>query len=292
MRVAAALLLGLLLAGVVQARDDDRESYLRDIVIGPGESVDDAVCVFCSVVVRGTVRSDVVVIGGGVEVEGVIEDDVVILGGGLRLAPGARIGENVIAYGGPVERGEGSRIEGTVVVKPYFHLPGQRQVFLEGLLALGGLNLLLVLLLSMLLRRRVSRLADTLMQRPGRVLVTGVLAMAVLAVVLYFADEGTGWLETAGWVASGLLLILFLPGYVGLTIALGRLVVRRGGPLGGLIPGVLATTLLLIAPIVGFGMLLLLVTLAVGITGISGLGALSAWLHQKTGTTGTTDKHG
>jgi len=260
---------------------EDRESYLFDIVVGPGETVDDAVCIFCSVVVRGTVRSDVVVIGGGVEVEGVVEDDVVIVGGGLRLRPGGRVGEDVVAYGGPVERGERARIEGTVLVKPYFHLPGQRQVFLEGLLALGALNLLLVLLLSMLLRRRVSRLADTLMQRPGRVLVAGAAAMAVLAGFFFLAGDDSGWVETAGWVASALLLILFLPGFVGLTVALGRLAVRRGGPLGALVPGVIATTLLLIIPVVGFGTLLVLVVLAVGMGSVSGLGAASSWLRRR-----------
>jgi hypothetical protein len=282
MRIAALLvLLALLLAPTAQARDEDRESYLWDIVIAPGKSVDDAVCVFCSVIVRGTVRSDVVVVGGGVEVEGVVEDDVVIFGGGLRLGPGARIGEDVVAWGGPVETAEGSRLEGEVLVKPYFHLPGQRQVFLEGLLALGTLNLLLVLLLSMLLRRRVSRLADTLMQRPLVVLVTGIAVLAALGAVFFLIGDDNGWAATLGWAASVLLVILFLPGFVGLTIALGRLVVRRGGPLGALVPGVIATTLLLIIPIVGFGSLLVLVVLAAGIAGVSGLGALAAWRQRR-----------
>jgi hypothetical protein len=105
--------------------------------------------------------------------------------------------------------------------------------------------------------------------------------LAVLAGLFFLVEDDNGWAATLGWAASVLLVILFLPGFVGLTIALGRLAVRRGGPLGGLVPGVVATTLLLIIPLVGFGSLLVLVVLAVGIAGVSGLGAFAAWRQRR-----------
>ncbi len=275
MKPALALLVLLLLLPFLAARaeeNEDRVQYLRTIVIEANESVEDAVCVFCSIIVRGTVQGDEVVVGGGATVESLVAGDVVILGGGLQLKPDARVVGDAVVYGGSVDLGGHAHIEGEVQTQPYFHLPGQRQLFWRGLLALAGVNLGLALLGWLLLWRRAEKLAAALRQRPWWSLLAGIAALAMF-VALYNLSEFAGSYEDAVDLAvTGLLVVAFLPGYAGLTVAVGRWMAESRPLPAALLMGVVRTTVLLAFPLLGFVNLVLLAAWALGATALARFG--------------------
>ena len=71
------LALLVLAAGVPARAAKDVVHFGSSIDVGPGESIHDAVCFFCSVNVKGTVRGDMVVFFGDVRIDGHAEHDVV-----------------------------------------------------------------------------------------------------------------------------------------------------------------------------------------------------------------------
>ncbi len=266
MKITLALLVLLLLLPGLAARaeeNEDRVQYLRTIVIEANESVEDAVCVFCSIIVRGTVQGDVVVVGGGATVESVVAGDVVILGGGLQLAPGARVAGDVVVYGGPVEEGAPGRVAGEIDSNRYFHLPGQRQVFLPGAAVVLALNWVLALLGFLLLRPRgVEAQAATLRRRYLTGPLLGAAVAAVLfagAVVAFSLDK-----DLVGWILWSALGLLVIAGYPGMALSLGRLLARDQGTIAALFAGGLLATGLLLIPVAGVLMFAILVSLAAG----------------------------
>ena len=207
--VCVALLGVLVLTG--GARADDRIRYFRDIVIEKGEEVSDAICVGCAVRVKGQAH-DVVALWGGVVIDSELSSDVVTLGGGIRLLPGAKVDGDVVAVGGTVVLEPGASVTGEVEAYPYYHFPGQRQVFWRGAAGLAGLNLLVVLLAYLLVRRRrVENMVRTLRARPWATPVVG-----AVFVVLMFGLYRLPWLSprlynTWGSVYAMTTILLAIP---------------------------------------------------------------------------------
>jgi len=86
------------------------------IDVGPGESIHDAVCFFCSVNVKGTVHGDTVVFFGDVRIDGRAEDDVVNFFGSVKAADDTVIGHDLVNFFGGVELGKNVTVGEDAVV--------------------------------------------------------------------------------------------------------------------------------------------------------------------------------
>ncbi len=109
----SAKLLGLcllsasLLGAAAPARaNQDQVQFLHNINVGPGESVHDAVCIFCGVHVEGEVDGDLVVIFGNVRLHGQAHHDVVAIFGSVTAAGDSSIGGDLVSVFGSVHLGD------------------------------------------------------------------------------------------------------------------------------------------------------------------------------------------
>jgi hypothetical protein len=262
-----------LLAGGPAAPAEDRIHVVRAVVVEPGQTTGgDLIGFFCNVRIRGTAAQDVIVIGGSVDVEGTARDDVIVIGGAIYARRGSTLENDAIAIGGPVARDEGATIRGESVARPYSHLPGQREVFVRGGVALAALCVFVALFGYALVRaRRSQRIAAALRFRPVASLLWG-LGILALAVVLLNASEKWEFTEEAGppLVLLGVAVVC-APGYVGLCWWGGGLSGRTGG-FARVLLGALACALLLLLPLAGFLVMWLILALAAGAVALSRFG--------------------
>ncbi len=245
-----------------------RTQYFRNMVIAPGETVEDAVCVMCSVRVQGRVSSDVVVIWAAADIEANLEGDVVVVGGGVHVAPNVTIQGDIVAFGGPLELGPGARVTGETQVFSNYHFPGQRRVYLRGATFLVmALTLLAGLLALLFPKRRLENIAATLPARPWLSAAIGIALLAVAIAALSFAED-YDWEEIAASLVLLLLTLIILPGSLGIALHLGR---RMGitHPVREVMAGAFLAALTMLIPIVGLALCLLFVCLACGITAVS-----------------------
>jgi len=267
-----AFLMLVVLARTSVAVAQERISYGRDLVVPAGETLDEVVCFFCMVRVEGAVKGDVVAIGAGIEVRGRAEE-VVALGGSVRLLPGATVDGDAVATGGRVERDPQATLHGNAEAQPWFHLPGQRQVFLRGAAGLILGNLLLGFLAFVLARpRRVRRVAHAVSEHPWRTLGVGT-GVGLLVLGLYWLGTTLGaWIPYYLLALATLACIPYAVGYAGISVWLGKRI-ASGVPsaLAGFL-GALATSLALLVPLGGLVAFLLLAALAFGAAARSLLG--------------------
>jgi cytoskeletal protein CcmA (bactofilin family) len=103
-RVALALLiLALTPASAVAQGADDSSTGDRVVITGPvtidrGETADDVVVIDGDVSVAGRVRGDLIVVSGNLRISGTVDGDVAAIAERATLAPGARVGGDLI-YG-------------------------------------------------------------------------------------------------------------------------------------------------------------------------------------------------
>ena len=232
----AAVVLTLVLApaiGPAPAQDlpetsgttpDDRLGFLRTVTVESGETVRDAVCVFCPVVVRGTVERDAVAVWGGVDVEGKVGADAVAVGGALRVSGDARVEGDPVAIGGPVEVAPGGTLVEEETALGWLHCPGQRQLFALGVAVFVVGHLLIALVASLLLgERRVAHLTAVWLWSPGRTLLRGLLVFsAVVAAISLAGAAGEGAGTLAGIVGGTALMGAFTLGLPAVALVLGR----------------------------------------------------------------------
>jgi hypothetical protein len=258
---------------------DERQQYVRDIVIQSGETTGDLICYFCSIRVRGTVKGDAIVIGGGIEIDGQVSGDAVAAGGGIRLGPGAKVGGDAVAAGGRLERGPQASVGGEAESEWWFYVPGQRQLFLTSSLLFVLVNLGLVLIVALVLRRRrVAVLADTIAEHPVWTLLAGAGVLLVATVLLVFSvklgDAGE-ILDTGVAIALAVTMAAGCPGF---AFWLGRRLPRVGGSLRAALAGALLLTLLQLVPIAGVFVFVAVILLAPGCAVLSGFGSGANWL--------------
>ena len=234
---------------------EDRLGFLRTLTIDGDETARDAVCVFCPVVVRGTVQRDAVAVWGGVDVEGQVGVDAVALGGALRVARGARVGGDPVALGGPVEADPGGILAEEPSALPWLLLPGQREVFAIGALVFVGAHLLLALAGAVLLgERRVAHLAALWRWSPGRALLVGCGAFTlVVALISLGGTLGEGSAAVAGILGALFLAGAFAVGMPGVATVLAHRVRSGLGWRGAVVGGTLAIAVLSLVPVAGLG---------------------------------------
>ncbi len=270
---------------------EERIRHARNIVIETGETVGDALCFFCSIEVRGHVRSDAVAIGGSIGVAGTVDGDVVCSGGAVRLGPAAKVGGEVVAVGGPLVRSAGASVAGGVESSPWIHLPGQREIFWRGTLSNLAVMLAALVIFYLLARpRRLEAMAALARKRFLLVPLSGALGLAIAAglfVLLNVLMRRALWFSLAGEFLVALLLVLiFGLGATALSYGFGRRLARDAPPLAATLAGAGVVFLSTLVPIAGFVAFTLFGLVALGCAVGSGLGASRNWLAMKTSSRG------
>jgi hypothetical protein len=105
----------------------------KDIHVLPGETIDKIFSLGGNVVIEGKVRDDVMVIGGSITISGEALQSVVGVGSRIIVKSTARIGEDLAALGGTLEKEPGCTVGGDTI---YFQ--GRElgdQLFKDGLLS-------------------------------------------------------------------------------------------------------------------------------------------------------------
>lgn len=107
-----ALLAVLLVFAPARARAEEGDVVHigHSIHVPADASVEDAVCIFCSVHVEGKVTGDVVAIFGDVDLRGDAQHDVVNIFGSFRAAKGASVEDDVVSIFGVIRLGDGVAI--------------------------------------------------------------------------------------------------------------------------------------------------------------------------------------
>jgi hypothetical protein len=284
-----------------------------DIYVGADEDLREAVCIGCSIRVDGKVREAVaiggsievngeverqaVAIGGSIEVNGTVGREVVSIAGGLdiagevgdnavsilgriELAPGARIGRDVVSVLGEVDGLDQATVAGSVQQAGGVNPELLKSILLAAIalvliLAVAVWPLLTFILISVLGPRRVSVLHETVTQRAGMCLLLGFgtwIASIFLPMVLF-------WLPPADFVIGAAFLAVAAVGYTGVSYWLGRVFVRsRSMRATGVLGAILATIIQLI-PIIGWFIVTpVFAFLALGSAILSGFGTSVDWM--------------
>ncbi len=309
-----ALLTALLLPGLAHA---ERVMVGDDIFIGPNESLDQAVCIGCSIHVEGTVgeavaiggtitvrngtilseavaiggsididgeaNGDVVAVLGSVDLDGTVNGDVVSVLGGIRMHDGATINGDAVGALSGVERGAGTTVTGDTVetgnLRP---------------LAISGVVIFLVLFLvcglalwplvsfvsfAVMGQQRAETLAATVAQRAGMCFLIGFgvwIASIVLSIFVPFVFFWLPGLHTAYTIAF---LVVAAVGYTGVSLWVGRSLVKGGTGMGATILGAILITLIQLIPVIGWFIAWpIFAFMALGAAVLSGFGTSVDWL--------------
>ena len=243
-----------------EAASEDRLSFLRTVTVDTGETVRDAVCILCPVVVRGTVERDAVAVWGGVDVEGRVGADAVAVGGALRVSDGGRVEVDPVAIGGPVEVAPGGVLLEGATALPWLHFPGQRQLFVLGVTVFVAGHLLIALAASVLLgERRIAHLTAIWLWSPGRTLLRGLLVFSAVVTVISLAGaagERAG--SVAGLLGGTALIGAFALGLPAVALVLGRRLRPGLGWKAATLLGALVVAIASLIPLVGLAVSLLL----------------------------------
>jgi hypothetical protein len=115
----------------------------RDLVVNDGESLDDIACFLCSTHINGAAQGDLLVFAGNTYLNGPVQGDVVDLGGHVTLTSKARVGGDLIVFGGRLQQDPASTIgRKRLLIGPIVFLP---MVLITGVVIAGLILLLRVL---------------------------------------------------------------------------------------------------------------------------------------------------
>ena len=294
----------------------ERFMVAEDIHIGPDETVDEVVCIACSVRVEGAVGDlvviagnaviegradgdaavlagsldasgpidgDVVVVAGDAKLGAAVDGDAVAVAGSLSLSPGVAINGDAAAVFGGIRGADRAAIAGDVVE---FADESSAKLAVSGLLiglclfllAVLAIHPLLVMLgFAVLRERRFRVLADTAAQRGGFAFAVGIGTSIALFIVSIAA------------IAFPLPLPVFLffvvfsiVGYCGVSYWVGRGLLRNVGVLGAAVTGAVLITFIQFIPVIGWCVMFAFWNIAVGCAVLSGFGTSVDWLLPRT----------
>ena len=244
-------------------------------MVESGERSGEVNCFGCSVRVRGVAQSDIVAIGGDIEVDGTVTGDLVAVGGTIRLGAEAILGGDAVAIGGFVQKDQAARVAGEQVPLPWFGFPGQRHLHWRAVLSLTGMELVPFLISYAIVRqRRVRNTASTFERHPIWSLLIGFVLVGAATLLYIGADKLQRWSDYAGWAITGLLMIIFAVGYLGLCYWVGSNLLPERVPFGAALSGALALLVLQLVPVVGSLAFILMLILAAGCAVLSGFGSM------------------
>ena len=109
------LLAAFALAALPAHANRDAVQFGSTIVVGPNDSVHDAVCFFCGIDAKGTIDHDAVVFFGNVHIATHSNHDVVVFFGNVRVDPDGSIQHDVVDFFGDVHLSENATVGNDVV---------------------------------------------------------------------------------------------------------------------------------------------------------------------------------
>lgn len=270
------LLLALLAAAPLAfpARAQAEIGADRDIRVAPGETQDKIFSLGGHVVVEGTVREDVFVVGGSLTVSGEVGQSVVAIGSHVVITETAKIGEDLAALGGTLEKRPGCSITGDTIYFETRELGDRlfKDGLFRGIFSLSIIPVIVVIKLVIiflwliaaavgiaLFPKPIAFAAGEIRRSFWPALGTGLVAilaftmLVLFAALLSFVLIGIPLalaLGAAGFLVKvfGRLAVLYFLGE-GLLKALGS---KRIGAMGAVVAGLLVFSLATFVPVLGF----------------------------------------
>jgi hypothetical protein len=256
----------------------------RDITVSAGETRDKVFSLGGNVLIEGTVREDVMVFGGSITVSGEVGKSVVGIGSHIVIRSTAKIGEDLAALGGRLEKEPGCSIAGDTIYFQTRELGDRlfKEGILEGALSLSIIPVIIVVkLVIIFLWLLAAVLGAALFPKPlafaageirthfWPVLGTGALAILIFTMGVFFAAllsfiligiPVALALGAAGFIIKvfGRLAVFYFLGAAALGAHRGRTV----SAMGAVLMGLLLFSLAGFVPVLGF--LFTLVMNAVG----------------------------
>lgn len=275
----------------------------RDIRVAPGETQDKILSFGGNVLIEGTVREDVFVIGGSITISGEVGQSVVGIGSHVVIKATAKIGEDLAALGGTLEKEPGCAIVGDTIYFETRELGDKlfKDGLFQSLFSLSLIPIIVVIkLVFIFLWLIAAAIGVALFPKPiafaaGEIrknfwpaLGTGIVAilvftmLVILAALLSFILIGIPIalaLGVAGFLIKifGRLAVFYFLGE-GLLKALGS---KRIGAMGAVVTGLLVFSLASFVPVLGFLFGLVMNAVGWGIAIRTKFGSTENWFHKK-----------
>jgi hypothetical protein len=306
-KILALAVLGLFaLAGPAAARAQAGRD--KDITVSAGETQDKVFSLGGHVVIEGNVREDVLVIGGSITVSGEVGKSVVGIGSHIVIKSTAKIGEDLAALGGTLEREPGCSVAGGMTYFQTRELGDRlfKDGLLEGALSLSLIPIIIVVKLVLiflwlivavmgaaLFPKPLAFAADEIRRHFWPAFVTGLVAILVFTMLVFFA-------ALLSFILIGIPIALAL-GVAGFIIKVfGRLAVfyllgasvlggyrsRTVSAMGAVLMGLLLFSLAGFVPVLGFLFTLVMNAVGWGIAIRTKFGSRENWFVKSTPTPG------
>ena len=275
----------------------------KDIHVAPGETQDKIFSLGGHVLIEGSVREDVFVIGGSITISGEAGQSVVGIGSHIIVKSTAKIGEDLAALGGTLEKEPGCSIVGDTI---YFETRERgdklfKDGLFRGVFSLSLIPIIVVIkLVIIFLWLIAAAIGIALFPKPiafaaGQIrksfwpaLGTGFVAILVFTMLVFFA-------ALLSFILIGIPIALAL-GVAGFLIKMfGRLAVfyflgesllkafgsKRIGAMGAVIAGLLALSLAGFVPVLGFLFGFVMNAVGWGIAIRTKFGSTENWFQKK-----------
>ena len=298
-------LLGLLAAAPLAfpARAHAEIGSNKDIRVAPGETQDKIFSLGGNVFIEGTVREDVFVVGGSITISGEVGQSVVGIGSHVVVKATAKIGEDLAALGGTLEKEPGCSIVGDTIYFETRELGDKlfKDGLFRGVFSLSLIPIIVVIkLVIIFLWLIAAAIGIALFPKPiafaaGQIrksfwpaLGTGFVAILVFTMLVFFA-------ALLSFILIGIPIALAL-GVAGFLIKVfGRLAVfyflgesllkafgsKRIGAMGAVIAGLLALSLAGFVPVLGFLFGFVMNAVGWGIAIRTKFGSTENWFQKK-----------
>jgi len=306
MKRSLALILFVLLALAplaAAARAQAEVGASKDIHIAAGETQDKVFSLGGHVVVDGAVREDVFVIGGSITISGEVGQSVVGIGSHVVVNSTARIGQDLAALGGKLEKEPGCSIVGDTIYFETREIGDKlfRDGFFQGLFSLSIIPIIVVVKLVLiflwliaaaigvaLFPKPIAFAAGEIRKNFWPALGTGIVAILVFTMLVLFAAllsfilvgiPIAMALGVAGFLVKvfGRLAVFYFLGAAVLGASRGRTV----STMGAVLMGLLLFSLAGFVPVLGFLFSLVMNAVGWGIAIRTKFGSTENWFHKK-----------
>jgi uncharacterized RDD family membrane protein YckC len=261
----------------------------QDYVLRENESVADVVVVWGTATIDGHVRGDVTVVFGSLQLgrTAVVDGSMAVVGGTARVQPGAMVRQNLAVVGGGIEGpadflpGRDHFVIGSAEMfeRARFVVPWLTQGLLMGRPIAPRVpwvwNVVLVffiisLLLTLIFRDAVARCAETLVARPFKAFLTGLLVLLLIGPLSVILAASVIGLAVVPFLLCAVAIAWTL-GKVGVATWIGGAVlgdptpVARVKAVAAFVIGFAVICFVYVVPVLGF--------MVWGLIGVMGLGA-------------------
>jgi hypothetical protein len=275
----------------------------KDIHIAPGETQDKIFSLGGHVFIEGTIREDVFVIGGSITISGEVGQSVVGIGSRILVKSTARIGEDLAALGGTLEKEPGCAIVGDTIYFETRELGDRlfKEGVFQGLFSLSIIPIIVAVKLVIiflwliaavvgvaLFPKPIAFAAGEIRKSFWPVLGTGIVAVLVFTMLVIFAAMLSFILigipialalGVAGFIIKvfGRLAVFYLLGE-SLLRALGS---KRIAAMGAVLMGLLVFSLATFVPVLGFFFAFVMNAVGWGVAIRTKFGSTENWFQKK-----------